>query len=195
MNTQGNLLPGNEIKVVDPDTGQRCSTGEQGELCVRGTSVMCRYYKVDPAETFDDEGFFHTGDLGFVDDDDRVHFVQRLKDVIKTGGINVSPADVEASLTRIPGVRAAYVFALVDHDRGDLVGAALVPEVGSSLDEADVMEFCRSELPGYKRPRGVLVVSEPDVPMTGSGKVRKHVLRDRLTEALDDGRGPVVNQG
>jgi fatty-acyl-CoA synthase len=195
MSTQGRLLPGNEIKVVDPDTNQRCSTGEQGELCVKGPSVMRRYYKVDPAETFDDEGFFHTGDLGFVDEDERVHFVQRLKDVIKTGGINVSPADVEASLARIPGVRAAYVFALPGDDKGDLVGAALVPEVGSSIDEAEVMEFCRSELPGYKRPRGLLVVSEPGVPMTGSGKVRKHVLRDRLAEALDGGRGPVVTEG
>ncbi len=194
MSTQGRPLPGNEIKVVDPETGETLPVGDEGELCVRGFSVMRRYYKVDPAETFDTEGFFHTGDLGFVDAEGRVHFLQRLKDVIKTGGINVSPVDVEASLTRISGVRAAHVFALPGGDKGDLVGAALVPETGASLEEADVLAFCESELPGYKRPRGLLVVPESDLPMTGSGKVRKHELAERLVAALESGRGPFVEE-
>ncbi len=192
MSTQGHLLPGNEIKVVDPETGERLPDGQQGELCVRGPSVMSRYYKVDPATTFDSEGFFPTGDAGFVDGDGRVHFVQRLKDVIKTGGINVSPADIEGSLARIPGVRAAHVFALPGDDKGELVGVALVPDVGATIDEVGVSEFCRSELPGYKRPRGVLVLGADDVPMTGTGKVQKHVLRDRLRAAIDQGLGPFV---
>ena len=156
---------------------------------------MRRYYKVDPATTFDAEGFFHTGDLGHIDEDGRVHFDQRLKDVIKTGGINVSPADIEATLQRIPGVEAAYVFGLPDSDKGETVGAALVTGAGTALDDAAVQEFFRNELPGYKRPRGFLVLSEEQVPMTGSGKVQKHVLRDRLTKALSEQKGPLVEEG
>ncbi len=124
--TQGRPLPGNEVVVVDPETGRRLPQGASGELCVKGPSLMLRYYKVDPATTFDADGFFHTGDLGHVDQDGRVHFERRLKEVIKTGGINVSPADVEAALVSIEGVDAAYAFALPAGDRGEDVGAALV---------------------------------------------------------------------
>ncbi len=194
MNTQGHLLAGNEMKVVDPDSGDRVPTGDQGELCVKGPSVMRGYYKVDPATTFDSEGFFHTGDLGFFDNDGRVHFVQRLKDVIKTGGINVSPADIEASLSQIEGVRESHVFALPSDDKGEVVGAALVPEADAQLAEAAVREYFSSEMAGYKRPQAVMVVAEPDIPMTGSGKVQKHVLRERMIAALDEGRGPFIDQ-
>ncbi|MCZ7530180.1 MAG: AMP-binding protein [Acidimicrobiia bacterium] len=194
MNTQGHLLPGNEIEVRDPETGARLPVGETGEFHVKGPSVMRGYDKVDPTTVFDAEGFFATGDLGRVDADGRVHFEQRRKDVIKTGGINVSPAEVEASLVRIPGVDAAYVFGLADDDKGELVGATLVPEPGASLDETTVTEFCRAELPGYKRPKAVLVLTPDAVPMTGSGKVTKHVLRDRLLRALDRGAGPFVDE-
>jgi acyl-CoA synthetase (AMP-forming)/AMP-acid ligase II len=92
---------------------------------VKGPTVLRRYYKVDPAETFDSEGFFRTGDLGHVDAEGRLCFGQRIKDTIKTGGINVSPADVEAKLMQIGGVAAAYAFPLPAGDRGEVVGAAL----------------------------------------------------------------------
>lgn len=182
LSTQGQLLPGNELKVVDPETGERLLEGEKGEICVKGPTVMRRYYKVDPTETFDAEGFFHTGDLGFVDTEGRVHFEQRLKDVIKTGGINVSPADIEATLSQIPDVDAVYVFDIPAGDKGQAVGAALVSE--KDFDRVAITRFCRTELPGYKRPQGVLLLTADRVPMTGSGKVQKHVLRDRLLAGL-----------
>jgi fatty-acyl-CoA synthase len=183
LGTQGHLLPGNEVKVIDPDTGERLADGEQGEICVRGASVMRRYYKVDPAETFDAEGFFHTGDLGFVDADGRLHFERRLKDVIKTGGINVAPADVEAALQAVPGVEAAHVFALPDADRGEVVGAALVVADPAAFDPDAAVAWWAEHLPAHKRPARHLVLTEADVPMTGSGKVRKHELRDRLLDS------------
>ena len=116
---------------------------------------MRRYYKVDPAETFDAEGFFHTGDLGFVDADGRLHFERRLKDVIKTGGINVSPAEVEAALQGVPGVGAAHVFALPDADRGEVVAAALVVADPDSFDRDTAAAWWAEHLPAHKRPRPI----------------------------------------
>jgi fatty-acyl-CoA synthase len=183
LGTQGHLLPGNEVKLVDPDTGESLAEGDQGEICVRGASVMRRYYKVDPAETFDADGFFHTGDLGWVDADGRLHFERRLKDVIKTGGINVTPADVEAALQGVPGVEAAHVFALPDDDRGEVVGAALVVADPAGFDHEAATAWWSEHLPAHKRPARYLVLTEAEVPMTGSGKVRKHELRDRLLDS------------
>lgn len=191
MTTQGHLMAGNQLRVVDPDGGHELGVGEEGELCVKGPRLMTRYYKIDPAETFDADGFFHTGDLGYLDEDGRVHFVRRLKDVIKTGGINVSPAEVEAVLLRAPGVAAAHVFALPGGERGEVVGAALVP-TGDDLDDAAVRAHCGERLPSHKRPQALLVLDGADVPMTGSGKVRKGELAERLAAAVADGLGPVV---
>lgn len=126
LGSQGHLLWGNQIKIVDPDTGEHVVGGDKGEICVKGPTLMRRYHKVDPRETFDADGWFRTGDLGWVDDEGRIHFEQRIKDVIKTGGINVSPADIEAKLTLLPGVKDAYAFGMEDADRGEVVGAALV---------------------------------------------------------------------
>jgi fatty-acyl-CoA synthase len=192
LHSQGHLLPGNELRVVDPETGEPAATGVTGELWVKGPRLMRRYYKVDPAQTFTVDGFFRTGDLGHLDADGRVHFEQRLKDVIKTGGINVSPADVESVLGRAPGVGTVYVFPLPGGDRGEVVGASVVPAAGTTFDPAAFEAFCHSELAGYKRPQAVLVLAEADVPMTGSGKVRKQELRDRLVAALEAGLGPIV---
>jgi fatty-acyl-CoA synthase len=186
IGSQGTLLAGNELLVVDPDTSAPLPAGERGELWVKGPTLLRRYYKVDPAETFTADGWFRTGDLGWIDDDGRVHFDQRAKDVIKTGGINVSPADVEASLVRAAGVRAAYVFALPDAERGEVVGAVVVvDDDGTFSDTADALTaLCHDELPGYKRPRAVLALHAGDVPMTASGKVQKFALRDLLLARL-----------
>jgi len=170
----------------------RLPDGETGEICVKGLAVLRRYYKVDPAETFDAEGFFRTGDLGHVDAEGRLHFGQRIKDMIKTGGINVSPADVEAQLARIDGIAAAYAFPLPSPEKGEVVGAALVVAAGADPSDEDVLSACRERLSGYKRPEAVLLVSEAQVPMTGSGKVQKAVLRDRLLAARSTSAAPVV---
>ena len=184
--TQGHLMPGNTLKIVDPETGERLPTGEKGEICVAGPSVLRRYYKVDPAETFDDEGFFHTGDLGWVDEDERLHFMQRIKDMIKSGGINISPAEVESKLVKIDGVETAYAFPMPSGDRGEVVGAALVVAGADTAPTDDAIDdYCKEALAGYKRPVGMLVLRDDQVPMTGSGKVQKVVLRDRLMAALD----------
>ncbi len=186
LTTQGRLMPDNELKIVDIESGARLPDGEEGEICVKGPAVLRRYYKVDPAATFDDEGFFHTGDLGHVDEDGRLHFDRRIKDTIKTGGINVAPADIEAKLVQLAGVEAAYAFPLPAGDKGEVVGAALVVAEGREPGEDAILAHCREVLSGYKRPEGVLILREEQVPMTSSGKVQKAVLCERLLAGMKE---------
>jgi fatty-acyl-CoA synthase len=186
LTTQGRLMPDNEMKIIDTESGERLPDGEEGEICVKGLAVLRRYYKVDPATIFDGEGFFHTGDIGRVDEEGRLIFSQRIKDTIKTGGINVAPADIESKLATLDGVVAAHAFPLPSEDKGEVVGAALVVTPGEEPDEEAILAHCREFLSGYKRPHGLLVLHEDQVPMTGSGKVQKVVLRDRLLAEMNE---------
>lgn len=180
--TQGSPLPGCELRITDPDSGAVLPPGTEGEIRVKGPNVLRRYYKVDPATTFDGDGFFPTGDLGLVRDDGRLVFLRRLKDTIKTGGVNVSPAEVEAALRQIPGVGEAYAFGIPSADRGEDVAAAVVP--ADPLTEEGLLAAAHQVLAGPKRPRAVLILTADEVPMTGSGKVRVGALRDRLLEQM-----------
>jgi fatty-acyl-CoA synthase len=192
LTTNGCLMPDNALKIVDADSGDRLPDGEEGEICVKGPAVLRRYYKIDPSETFDVEGFFHTGDLGSLDENGALHFGNRKKDMIKTGGINVSPADVESKLVQIEGVGAAFAFPLESEDKGEVVGAALVVAPGSEPDVSALLEQCKELLSGYKRPHGLLLLHEDQVPMTGSGKVQKVVMRDRLAAEMKSQGASVV---
>jgi fatty-acyl-CoA synthase len=195
LTTQGQPMPDNEVAIVDPETGEPMAPGEPGEICVKGPAVMRRYYKLDPATTFDADGFFHTGDLGHLDDDGRLHFAQRIKDTIKTGGINVAPADIEAKLVTLAGVVAAHAFPIPSAEKGEVVGAALVVAPGEDLDDTAIDAHCREFLAGYKRPHGLLVLDAEAVPMTGSGKVQKVVLRERLLAEMRARKTNIVHWG
>jgi fatty-acyl-CoA synthase len=184
LTKQGQLMPDNEMKIVDVESGERLPEGEEGEICVKGPAVLRRYYKVDPATTFDAEGFFHTGDLGHIDSDGQVNFNQRIKDMIKTGGINVSPAELEATLVQLDGIEAAYAFPLPSDEKGEVVGVALVLAAGRDPSDDEILRGCKEALPGYKRPRGLLLLRQDQVPMTGTGKVQKVVLRERLVAEM-----------
>jgi fatty-acyl-CoA synthase len=192
LTKQGQLMPDNEMKIVDPESGERLPDGEEGEICVKGPAVLRRYYKVDPATTFDAEGFFHTGDLGHIDSDGQVHFNQRIKDMIKTGGINVSPAELEATLVQLDGVEAAYAFPLPSDEKGEVVGVALVLAPGRDPSDDEIVGGCKEALAGPKRPRGLLLLREEQVPMTGTGKVQKVVLRERLVAEMKQQGATVV---
>ena len=193
LTTCGALMPGNELKIVDLESGERVKPGEPGEICVKGPAVLRRYYKVDPATIFDDEGFFRTGDLGHRDEAGRLIFSQRIKDTIKTGGINVAPADIESKLVSLDGVVGAYAFPLPSQDRGEVVGAALVVAPGAEPAEEAILAHCKEHLSGYKRPEGLLILHEEQVPMTGSGKVQKVVMRDRLLAGMRERGESVVH--
>lgn len=192
LTTCGAPMPGNEIAIVDVETGERAQPGRPGEIRVKGPTVMRGYYKVDPATIFDDAGFFRTGDLGHLDEAGRLIFSQRIKETIKTGGINVAPADVEAALSKLPGVEAAYAFPLPSDEKGEVVGAALVVIPGLEPADETILSRCKELLSGYKRPEAILVLRRSDVPMTGTGKVQKLVLRDRLLAGRKGEGAPIV---
>jgi len=172
----GRPMPGLEFRIVEPDTGRPLPANTDGELLVRGTSVMTRYYKMSPAECFDADGFFHTGDLASLDETGHLHFVGRLKDVIKTAGVNVAAAEVEATLQAHPLVKVAHVTAVPHPTRGENV-VAFVVRRDDTCSEADLIDFCRARLATYKVPRHVFFCSETDLPVLGSGKVNKQALR------------------
>src|SRR5262249_14430372 len=110
--TFGRPLDGMDVRIVGPETGRTAAPGETGEIHVKGPTLMEGYYRVPRADTFDREGYFRTGDLGFFDADGCLHFATRLKDVIKTAGVNVAAVEVEEALARHPAVKAPHALAL-----------------------------------------------------------------------------------
>lgn len=184
--SQGPLLPGFEARVIDPDSGRVLGPGEIGHLCVRG-HVTSGYYHDDAVnrEAFDEEGYLRTGDLCSVDSDGRVRYRGRLKELIKVGGINVAPVEIESALMRHPAVRQAHVVGLPDQRSGEIPVALVEPAEGSAFDEDELRRYCRQVLPAYAVPHHFVAVSDAELPRTATGKVVKGELV-RLVEARRD---------
>jgi acyl-CoA synthetase (AMP-forming)/AMP-acid ligase II len=178
----GHSVPGLEHKIVDPDTGEVLAPGRSGEICVRGDSLMQGLVKVVREETFDAEGFYHTGDAGYFDADGVLFFEARLGDLIKTGGANVSPREVEVELEALEEVSSAYVVGLPDPARGQNVAAALVLRPDAVLDEAAFRKRLRASLSAYKVPRRLFACEKSELPFTDSGKIDKRRLAALLEE-------------
>lgn len=170
----GKPAPGFDIKIVDLDTGAEVETGEVGELCIRGPYVMQGYYKRSREESFDADGWFHTGDLVRVDGDGYVYFIGRHSSMIKTAGANVSPGEVEKAITNVTA-SVAHVLGIPDPDRGQTVAAVIVTSNGGAID--DLRERLRSELSAYKIPERFVFARAADIPMLSSGKVDVQRLR------------------
>jgi fatty-acyl-CoA synthase len=166
----------NEIRVVD-GAGADCSPGVVGEILVHGPAVTPGYWENPEAtaETIRD-GWLHTGDLGHLDEDGFLFVAGRSKELIITGGMNVYPADVEAVVRSHPSVHDVAVVGLPDERWGERICAVVEAAPGAVVDEAEIIEYCRSRLASFKKPTVVRVVDE--LPRTLSGKVRKHLLRD-----------------
>lgn len=174
LRSSGIPLPGVEIEIVDPVTRTVLPHNASGEIRLRNY-VMPAYYKdpVQTSEAFDSEGWFYTGDLGFLDDSNSLHISGRLKEVIKTGGINVAPAEVEELLRSCPGIAEAVVVGIPDAERTEIVAALLVRRPDASISEEDVINYCRTEAAMYKLPRVIRFVAFDQVPVTDTGKVDK----------------------
>ncbi|MGE0880646.1 MAG: class I adenylate-forming enzyme family protein [Acidimicrobiia bacterium] len=171
-----------DYKVIDPETGESLPDGEIGEFCVRGFGLMAGMYKREREEVFDVDGYYHTGDRGYIEDG-RIWFKGRFSEMIKSGGANVAPLEIETVLLSFPEVKAAYVFGLPDAERGEIVAAAVVPADGTpvdSLDTDDLRRRINHELSAYKVPARWIVVAEADVPTLSNGKPDKRALRDRF---------------
>ena len=184
--TVGLPLPGTECRVVDPDDPtQDVPAGERGELVVRGPQVFSGYYgKPEETEAVFAEGWFRTGDIVTIDDAGFVRIVDRIKELIITGGFNVAPTEVENALRQHPGIEDAAVVGLPSDHSGEEVVAAIVVDPGADIDVEAVREFARGILTPYKVPRRIYVVDE--LPKSLIGKVLRRQVRDRLL-ALNSG--------
>jgi fatty-acyl-CoA synthase len=181
---QGRPLPGMAIRVVDPESGRPLAPGEVGEFRVKG-HVTPGYYE-DAAQTraaFDGDGYFVTGDLGLVGDDGRLRFRGRLKEMIKTAGMNVAPLEVEAVLLTHAAVKQAYVVGVPDRARGEVVVAAVELHDGAPASAEALAAFCRERLAGYKVPARFVFRTAEEFPRTPTGKVQKPRLREELGQA------------
>jgi fatty-acyl-CoA synthase len=170
-----------ELKVVDLETGEELGVDAEGEVCVRGHSVMQGYYR-DAAATgqvIDAAGWFHTGDLGVLDADGYLAITGRKSDMFIVGGSNVYPAEVELALAEHAEITQAYVVGITDHRLGE-VGYAFVQRRSRELSEVDVVEFCRNRLADFKVPRHVQFVDE--WPLTATGKIQRFRLRELAAE-------------
>ena len=177
--TNGRAVDGLELRVVDPTTGAARPTGEEGEVQLRGPMVM-RGYLDDPdatAEAIDPDGWLHTGDIGTVDDAGNLRITDRLKDMYVSGGFNVYPAEVEATLARLDGVVESAVVGVPDDRMGEVGRAFVVRREGSAIGEREVVGFLREKLAGFKVPRHVELVA--DLPRNAAHKVLKAELRAR----------------
>jgi fatty-acyl-CoA synthase len=182
--SQGVILPGNLVRIVDRDGGDTLPVDAIGEITVKGTTLMLGYVKKLPEECFDDDGFFHTGDAGFVDGDGFLHWTGRMTDMIKTGGANVSPVELEETLLRHPGLKAALAVGVPDEKLGEMVVVCAAAHDGVSVDEDDVRGFLRGRVASYKIPRRVLFFDEAELSLTGNAKIRSDELRKLAMEKL-----------
>src|SRR5215210_4829545 len=165
VSTVGRALPETEVRLVDVDTDEDCSPGEQGELWTRGYLVMKGYYKMEnkTAEVIDEEGWLHTGDLAVMDENGYVRITGRAKDMIIRGGENVYPREIEEFLYTHPDVSDVQVYGVPDQKYGEQVAAAIKKRPDSELSAEDVKEYCRENIAHYKVPRYVDFVE--DYPM------------------------------
>jgi fatty-acyl-CoA synthase len=177
-------LPGNTMRIVDPLTGSLLPLGETGEIAVKGPTLMLGYLKMPPEVVFDEDGFFRTGDGGFIDESGRLHWHGRLNDIIKTGGANVSPLEIDAVLAEYPGVKVAKTVGVPHETLGEMVVACVVPHGDTVLQERDIRDFVARRLSSYKVPRRVLFLSESDLSFTGTNKVKTDALRGLAVSML-----------
>ncbi|MFV1875756.1 malonate--CoA ligase [Nioella sp.] len=176
--TVGFPLPGVELKITDPSTGETLPDGEVGQIEVRGPNVFKGYWQM-PEKTAAElraDGFFITGDLGKIDEDGYVHIVGRNKDLIISGGYNIYPKEIELVLDDQPGVLESAVVGVPHPDFGETVVGVIVPAPGSSPDLDAIAKAAGISLARFKHPRKLVVVD--DLPRNTMGKVQKNILRD-----------------
>jgi acyl-CoA synthetase (AMP-forming)/AMP-acid ligase II len=177
--TVGRVMPNTELRVVDPATGRDLPAGRPGELLARGPQVMAGYLRRPEATAamLDPDGWLHTGDLGLVDADGNVAIVDRLKELIKVGGHQVAPAELELLLAGHPGVADAAVLGREDPDHGEVPVAVVVPHPGAAPAAAELLAWVAERVAPHKRLRAVQFADA--LPRTPSGKLLRRALRDQ----------------
>jgi len=175
---------GSTLKIVEPMTGETMPLGERGEVAVKGPTLMLGYVGIPLDESLDTDGFLRTGDGGFIDEQGRLHWEGRLNDIIKTGGANVSPLEIDEVIREFSGVKVSQTVGVPDELLGELVVACIVPHDGAKLDEGGIKDFAKQKLSSYKVPRRVLFFDESELATTGSAKIKTADLRKLAAERL-----------
>ena len=175
----GRTVLSTEVRIADPDD-RALPTGQTGEILVRGPTVMQGYWR-RPELTAEvlRGGWMHTGDLGYLDDNGYLFVVDRLKDMIISGGENVASQEVENVLSEHPAVAECAVIGIPDPVWGEAVHAVVVLRASAAASEAELIAHCRMSLAAFKCPRGVTFRTEP-MPLSGANKILKTVLRESL---------------
>lgn len=176
--TQGKAIPGNEIRILAPESGRECASGEVGEIVMRSAGVFKGYWNKPEAtaQTLRD-GWVYTGDMGRLDADDYLTFVGRFKEMIKVSGYSVFPEEVETILIKHPAIAQAAVIGVPDPNKGEVVKAFVVLKPGQLASAADIVAWSRDNMAIYKAPREVKLIDA--LPATGAGKVLRRLLKDQ----------------
>ncbi len=182
----GQALPGIEVAIINPETGEICALNEQGEICCRGFNTMTGYYKmpVQTATCIDANGWLHSGDIGRMDEAGYFFITGRLKDLIIRGGENISPKEVEDFLCHVPGVQDVQIVGVPSKKYGEQPAAFIIRMPGAEITEQDVMDFCRNKIAWFKIPKHICFVAS--YPMTASQKIQKYKLRETAAQLWPD---------
>jgi acyl-CoA synthetase (AMP-forming)/AMP-acid ligase II len=173
----GMPLPGNRLKIVDPVTRAILPVGQRGEMCIKGPTLMSGYLGKAAEDCFDEEGFYRTGDGGRIDEQGRFFWEGRLTDMIKTGGANVAPNEVDAAIATFPGIKRSQTVGVPDDLLGEMVVACIVPVDGIEISEGALIAFLKERMASFKVPRRVLVVREEEFALTGNEKAKASDIR------------------
>ncbi|CAK9146281.1 unnamed protein product [Ilex paraguariensis] len=182
----GTVVRNADMKIADPETGASLPRNQPGEICIRGDQIMKGYLN-DPeatAATIDSEGWLHTGDIGFIDDDDELFIVDRLKEIIKYKGFQVAPAELEALLLTHPNISDAAVVGMKDELAGEVPVAFVVRSSGSDVTEDAIKQFISKQVVFYKRINRVFFVDA--IPKAPSGKILRKELRAKLVAGVQN---------
>ncbi len=182
--SHGPILPGNTVRIVDPETGEVLPLGQAGEIILKGPTLTPGYLKSPPEDMLDAEGFIHTKDAGYFDEEGNLYWKGRLGDIIKTGGANVSPAEIDAAIVEHESVQTSFTVGIEHDTLGEIVVSCIVLRDGFSADEDGIRAFAKQTLASYKVPRRVLFFSEEELPMTGSNKIQRPELKKLVKERM-----------
>ncbi|MQL84174.1 hypothetical protein Taro_016683 [Colocasia esculenta] len=179
---------GQEMAVLSED-GVPQPAEVPGEVCIRGSNVT-KGYKNNPEanKAAFQFGWFHTGDVGFLDADGYLHLVGRIKELINRGGEKISPIEVDAVLLSHPDVAQAVAFGVPDDKYGEEINCAVIPKEGSEVDEAEVLRFCRKNLAGFKVPKRVFITDS--VPKTATGKIQRRIVAEHFLARISAAKVP-----
>ena len=181
LQSVGKPLPGVTARICHHESGAELPAGEVGEIRIKGPLFLAYYKDAEKTRaSYDAAGFFHTGDLGMLDAEGRLFYRGRLKEMVKSGGINIAPIEVEEALMRHPDVRTAYVIGVPHAELDEVLAAIVIAKDGKHPSTASLTQFCKQELAAYKVPARFRFATDAELPLTTTGKVQKMHLHTLL---------------